>query len=88
MVGRKVTLLYDSQAPDLFWVEADDLPRLTAKPLQIGSRSASRPVLPVGKVEQPAQSRYLTAAKLKNQIREKQQKNAISFRDLGEDRHV
>ena len=88
LVGRKATLLYDSAAPDLLWVEADGLPRFTAKPLQIGSRSASRPVLPRGEVDHPAQSRYLAAAKLKNQIREKQQKNAISFRDLGEDRHV
>lgn len=89
LVGRKVDVIYDWSDPDTLWIEHEGFPRFTAKPLVIGERSGKRPELPPAlSPETPSQSRLLAAAEKVNEVRQKQRRNAISFRGIGGDSSV
>ncbi|WP_288925473.1 DDE-type integrase/transposase/recombinase [uncultured Aminobacterium sp.] len=87
LIGRKVNVIYERTAPEFLWIEHENFPKTTAKPLAIGERAGQRPPLPplLGK-ENVTKSRLLEAAEKRNQNREKRRKSVISFRNIeGED---
>lgn len=84
LIGRKVTVIYEHSDAEHLWIEYDNFPRTTAKPLEIGEYAGQRPPLPPmlekGNV---TKSRLLDAAEKKNKAREEKAKNVISFRSIG-----
>lgn len=84
LIGRKVNVIYERTDTEFLWIEHENFPRITAKPLVIGERAGQRPPLPpMLEKESVTKSRLLEAAEKRNQTREKQLKNAISFRSIG-----
>lgn len=84
LIGRKVNVIYERTDTEYLWIEHENFPRTTAKPLEIGEHAGQRPPLPLMlEKEGVTKSRLLEAAEKRNQTREKQLKNVISFRSIG-----
>ena len=84
LIGRKVSVIYERSDTEYLWIEHENFPRTTAKPLEIGECAGQRPPLPqMLEKENVTKSRLLVAAEKKNQARGKQLKNVISFRSIG-----
>jgi len=84
LIGRQVDVIYDASDTDTLWIEHEGFPRFTAKPLVIGEWAGKRPELPPGLLlENPIQSRLLSAAEKEHETRKRNQQTAISFRGIG-----
>lgn len=84
LIGRKVNVIYERSDTEHLWIEHENFPRTTAKPLVIGERAGQRPPLPqMIEKETVSKSRLLDAAEKINKDRDKVQKGAISFRIMG-----
>lgn len=84
LIGRKVNVIYERSDTEHLWIEHENFPRTTAKPLVIGERAGQRPPLPQTIEKQTvSKSRLLDAAEKINQDRDKVRKGAISFRIIG-----
>jgi putative transposase len=89
LIGRKVNVIYERSDTEHLWIEHENFPRTTAKPLVIGERAGQRPPLPQTIEKQTvSKSRLLDAAEKINQDRDKVRKGAISFRIMGGDTNV
>jgi hypothetical protein len=89
LIGRKVSVIYERSDTEYLWIEHENFPRTTAKPLEIGERAGQRPPLPqMLEKEDVTKSRLLEAAEKKNRTREKQLKNVISFCSIGGNTNV
>lgn len=84
LIGRKVNVIYEHSDTEHLWIEHENFPRTTAKPLEIGERAGQRPPLPqMAEMETVTKSRLLDAAEKINRDRDKVRKGAISFRVIG-----
>jgi len=84
LIGRKVSVIYERSDAEYLWIEHENFPRATAKPLVIGERAGQRPPLPpMLEKESATKSRLLESAEKRSDTREKQLRNVISFRSIG-----
>jgi transposase InsO family protein len=87
--GFSVDVVFDPSDTRIVTIEHENCKSFTAKEIQIGERTAPKPVLPERFMQKTAESsRLLNAAVIKNKERKLQNVNAISYRTQGKEAGV